>query len=657
MIKNTKLSFLKTFLVIGVLSLFFILPTFIPKAQACTPGDVGCQSNGTCYPGRGECTGGACVTNFPAACGDALHGTGGYPGYGCPSSAPTWCGNDCWNQYGSDYQSHSECSGSFACVTDYSQCSASTGTPGYACNGTSCVAQMNGSYTTSNCNNACTGSGYCGDGSCNNGETSSSCPDDCGGGGSATISGTLTPVSPTCTIASGASNCNVDLTWNVTNPENTSFVTSVGGTQVFGNSGGPRAFLVPYSGRIFWLYNYDGTNLLATSTATASCIAGTTWNSSSSTCVTNTSTATIQGFKLKMPGNQNGSVPPGGETVSVSGGPSSAANAYFLTVNAGATYTVSVTLPGGWTVQSSLCIDSNTCHDPAVTPSAFQSGTSRSVTIPSGTGHYADLWWHFTPTCTSPTTGVITAPAIAQVNSTFDVSCSYGSSSDYITVPGCTYSRWVGNTAYFSCTAPATAQSKTYTCTPANVAGNTNWCTVPSTVSKTVTISTAPTVPADPPSQTASCAAPGTTATVNWGASSGATDYGIWYYDVAVGQGGGQCGNGITCPGPQGVNARSENISTIAGHTYKWIALAANGVGWSDPPYPYGNGAAWNSITCTSTTLNGGWSGWSPSTCPDSCGQSASTLYRACNNPTPSGAGADCHLLDGGSSTFSCSAT
>lgn len=104
-------------------------------------------------------------------------------------------------------------------------------------------------------------------------------------------------------------------------------------------------------------------------------------------------TATIQGFKVKMPGNDTAPVPPANQTVSVSGGPSSSANPYFLTVNAGATYTVSVTSPGaGWVVESSLCIDNTSCHG-----SPNGSGTSRTVTIPAGSGHYADLWWHFTP--------------------------------------------------------------------------------------------------------------------------------------------------------------------------------------------------------------------------------------------------------------------
>lgn len=94
--------------------------------------------------------------------------------------------------------------------------------------------------------------------------------------------------------------------------------------------------------------------------------------------------------------------------------------------------------------------------------------------------------------CTPPTTGVMTAPASAVVNSTFNVSCSYGSNVNYITVPGCTWTGWTGNTADFSCVAPATAQSKTYTCTPLINNSPSNFCSVPATVSKTVSIVDAP---------------------------------------------------------------------------------------------------------------------------------------------------------------------
>ncbi|HUP91498.1 MAG TPA: hypothetical protein VM074_04560 [Solimonas sp.] len=93
---------------------------------------------------------------------------------------------------------------------------------------------------------------------------------------SATMSGTLTPSSPSCTIAAGASSCNVNLTWTTTNPESTSKVTSnypSANTTVFStNNGGPSPASVPYNSRSFFLYN-NGKEL-ARSDAAASCASG-----------------------------------------------------------------------------------------------------------------------------------------------------------------------------------------------------------------------------------------------------------------------------------------------------------------------------------------------------------------------------------------------
>ncbi len=106
-------------------------------------------------------------------------------------------------------------------------------------------------------------------------------------------SGTLTPASPSCTIASGASSCTVNLSWTTTNPIGTSVLTSntsntgasaPNTTVSSGNSGTNVAVTVPYSSRVFTLYN--NSSLLATSNASASCVSGTTWNGS--ICAPNT---------------------------------------------------------------------------------------------------------------------------------------------------------------------------------------------------------------------------------------------------------------------------------------------------------------------------------------------------------------------------------
>lgn len=91
-----------------------------------------------------------------------------------------------------------------------------------------------------------------------------------------TTTGTLSPANPSCVIASGASSCTVNLSWSTTNPVGTSAITAVGMANVNGNSGTNVAFTVPYSSRIFYLYN--NAVLLATSNATASCTGGTAWN-------------------------------------------------------------------------------------------------------------------------------------------------------------------------------------------------------------------------------------------------------------------------------------------------------------------------------------------------------------------------------------------
>jgi type IV secretory pathway VirB3-like protein len=54
--------------------------------------------------------------------------------------------------------------------------------------------------------------------------------------------------------------------------------------------------------------------------------------------------------------------------------------------------------------------------------------------------------------------------------------------------------------------------------------------------------------------------------------------------------------------------------------------------------------------------VNGGWSAWSPVSCPTACGQSASILTRSCNNPSQSGTGTQC-TANGSSATQSCPAT
>ena len=102
--------------------------------------------------------------------------------------------------------------------------------------------------------------------------------------------------------------------------------------------------------------------------------------------------------------------------------------------------------------------------------------------------------------CINATTPVMTAPASVALNSNFEITCDYGSINDYVQAPsGCSYpgsnGGHINGVSYlsattFACTAPSTAQNKTYTCsTTLSVGGSfTNFCTLPASVSKVISI-------------------------------------------------------------------------------------------------------------------------------------------------------------------------
>ncbi|MEK7599206.1 MAG: hypothetical protein AAB474_02005 [Patescibacteria group bacterium] len=113
---------------------------------------------------------------------------------------------------------------------------------------------------------------------------------------------------------------------------------------------------------------------------------------------------TIQGFKLKMPGNL-AATPPGGETVRLDGGSPTAANPYFFTGVSAGTHTVSVSVPSGWSAGYTLCYSTQTNCGAANDPNNYHgaspiSGSSISISVPSG--GFADLWWHFTASAKTP---------------------------------------------------------------------------------------------------------------------------------------------------------------------------------------------------------------------------------------------------------------
>ncbi len=106
------------------------------------------------------------------------------------------------------------------------------------------------------------------------------------------MSGTLTPASQGCTLASGATTCNATLSWTTNNPVGTSAVTNNGGATPAsspGNTGNNVVFAVPYNPTpglngvtSFFLYNNQ--QQLAAATVTV-CNTATPWNGA--TCGTN----------------------------------------------------------------------------------------------------------------------------------------------------------------------------------------------------------------------------------------------------------------------------------------------------------------------------------------------------------------------------------
>lgn len=108
------------------------------------------------------------------------------------------------------------------------------------------------------------------------------------------MTGTLTPSPSSCTISTvGASTCNVNLSWTTTNPTTVggSAVSSAGGgTEGYGDNGGPQAFNVPRGSRTFYLYNTMVE--LASSTATAECASPLVWDPALGSCQNNSTAMT-----------------------------------------------------------------------------------------------------------------------------------------------------------------------------------------------------------------------------------------------------------------------------------------------------------------------------------------------------------------------------
>ncbi len=99
--------------------------------------------------------------------------------------------------------------------------------------------------------------------------------------------GTLTGSNSSCVISAGNGSCTIPFSWNTLNPVNVSTITRTGlpGTYITGNSGS-QPFTVPYGSSTFYLNHYfnNQSNILDSSTVSASCASGTVWNAGTSLC-------------------------------------------------------------------------------------------------------------------------------------------------------------------------------------------------------------------------------------------------------------------------------------------------------------------------------------------------------------------------------------
>lgn len=91
-------------------------------------------------------------------------------------------------------------------------------------------------------------------------------------------SGTLTAANSSCSIPVGKNSCQINFSWNTTNPVGISAITRDGGSTVATGNSGSKAFTIPYNTATFGLYN--NALKLDSETVSSYCTTGTTWNGS-----------------------------------------------------------------------------------------------------------------------------------------------------------------------------------------------------------------------------------------------------------------------------------------------------------------------------------------------------------------------------------------
>jgi len=202
---------------------------------------------------------------------------------------------------------------------------------------------------------------------------------------------------------------------------------------------------------------------------------------------------------------------------------------------------------------------------------------------------------------------------------------------------------------HYSCTSGTSASNVnnpttwTWNCNSADGGTNAS-CTQTKAMSGTLTVPTcAITLNNSSCSSTASWSITDTEGTPTAITASGMTDINVTN-TLATPQSGTQA---VTIPYPNRTfylynNAKSLVPTPPSGSGVTATASCTSGTGWN-----VASGAC-------KTSVDGGWSGWG--TCSVTANCSTGTQARACTTPTPANGGADCHLLDGGNATRSCSA-
>jgi hypothetical protein len=142
----------------------------------------------------------------------------------------------------------------------------------------------------------------------------------------------------------------------------------------------------------------------------------------------------------------------------------------------------------------------------------------------------------FPPSYDAPGQGVVNLnPSTVEPGGQYTMSCDWGVANTYVPAPpNCMPTGQSGTAATFSCSAPGALGTYTVSCQPQNVAdcqGYAAFDSIPAAASTTLTVGDSKSGNDTPPTPSASCEGPGTTAIISWGLIDGADYYSVWVYD------------------------------------------------------------------------------------------------------------------------------